>query len=151
VAENAGLLTRDAREFLLGHVADIGRRYNLGKGRVRTDLAEEIREMYSKASERFLKILNLESRPTDLRPAYRLLLEWVGYGDKELQKVTDWSEENVRHLVDLAKTKKAEAVPEPKPGDKARTVGSADLDAYLARGWKPVAPFGDRFIVASPN
>ena len=78
VAESAGLITRDAREFALGHSADIGRRYNLGKGKVRLDLEEEVRTAWERAADRFLRILTLSQREIDYRPVLRVLLSSAG-------------------------------------------------------------------------
>jgi hypothetical protein len=88
LAGNAGLITRDTREFLLGHSADIERRYNLGKGRVRSDIEDEIAEMYVRAADKFLRILTASETGTDFRALFRVLLVGAGYAKPRL---TGWA------------------------------------------------------------
>ena len=38
-----------------------------------------------------------------------------------------------------------------RPGDNARTVDVSELDAWLSRGWRPIAPAGARFVVGAPS
>jgi hypothetical protein len=151
LAENAGMITRDAREFVLGHSASIGRRYNLAKGRVRVDLEEEVRGMYERASERFLRIVTLSELPPDYRPILRVLLGSAGYSKAEIDGMGELTEEGVIQMIRDKRESSAD-VPTPKPGDNARTVAVSELDSFLSKGWRPIAPAGpDRFVVGAPN
>jgi len=151
MAENAQLMSRDTREFLLGHVADIGRRYNLGKGRIREDLEKQVREQYARASDKFLRILTISpTTEVDVRALYRLALASAGYSDKEIERMP-MTQEAVYKAV-LARQKATHPVPKPKAGDNARTVLVSELDDYLKQGWKPISAAGsDRFVVGAPN
>ncbi len=151
LAENAGLITRDAREFMLGHVADIGRRYNLGKGRVRSDLENEVREMYARASDRFLRILTISERGVDYRPILRVLLSGAGYTKAQIDAMGDLTEERVIEAI-RAKRNETVQVEAPRPGENAKVVPISDLDRYLSAGWKPISAAGsDRFVIGAPN
>ena len=151
VAENAGLITRDAREFLLGHTADIGRRYNLGKGRVRSDLVEEVRAMYAQTADKFLRITSLTERTLDYRPLLRVLLGGVGYSKSDIDAMGELTEESVINAI-RAKRPEGREIPAPKPGENARVVAVSELDAFLSKGWRPIAAAGnERFVVAAPN
>ncbi|EQD41167.1 integrase/recombinase, partial [mine drainage metagenome] len=150
VAENAGLLTRDAREFLLGHVADIGRRYNLGKGRVRDDLEADVAEMYTRASDRFLRILTLSERPVDYRPVLRVLLAGAGYTKAQIDKMGDLSEERVIEAIREKRVASIE-VYDPAPGAKMPTVPFSDLARWMEKGWKKVADDGRGNFLLGPN
>lgn len=153
LSENAGLLSRDTREFLLGHTGDggLGRRYNLSKGRVREDVEETVRESYARAADRFLRILTISEKGVDYRPVLRVLLSSVGYSKAEIDSMGDLSEERV---IEAIRAKRSETVPVPTPkrGDRARTVSVSELDSFLAAGWTPIAPAGpDRFVIGAPN
>lgn len=151
LAENAGLITRDAREFMLGHVADIGRRYNIGKGRVRSDLENDVREMYTRASDRFLRVLTISERGVDYRPILRVLLSGAGYTKAQIDAMGDLSEERVIEAI-RAKRNETVQVEAPKPGENAKVVPVSDLDRYLSAGWKPISAAGsDRFVIGAPN
>lgn len=151
VAENAQLVTRDQREYLLGHATDIGRRYNLGKGRMSTVLEEDLREAYSRAADRFLRILTVSDAGVDYRPVLRVLLASAGYSKKEVGAMGDLSEEQV---IEAIRAKRAEGreVPTPKAGENARVVSTSELGEWLGKGWKPISPAGaDRYVVGAPN
>lgn len=151
LAENAGLMTRDVRETLLGHTADIGRKYNLAKGRVRSDLEEEVRVMYTRAADKFLRVLTISETGVDYRPILRVLLAGAGYSKKEVDAMGDLTEETVIAAI-RAKRSESVPIPAPKKGDRARTVAVSDLDRFLEAGWTPIAPAGsDRFVVGAPN
>lgn len=151
VAESAHLITRDAREFLLGHVADIGRRYNLGKGKVRADLEEDVREQYARVADSHLRILTIAERGVDYRPVLRVLLAGAGYSKAQIDAMGELTEDTVIAAIREKRTAGVE-VPRPKPGDNARTVSVGELDRWLELGWKPIAPAGsERFVIGAPN
>jgi hypothetical protein len=151
VSEGSGLIHRDAREFLMGHTSDVGRKYNLGKGRVRSDLEEDVREQYARAADRFLRILTISERAVDYRPILRVLLAGAGYTKAEVDAMGDLTEERVIEAIRAKRTVGVD-VPSPKQGDNARTVAVSELDLYLSKGWKPIAPAGsERFVVGAPN
>ena len=151
LGENAGLITRDAREFILAHVADIGRRYNLGKGRVRDDLEREVAEMYARTADRFLRILTISEKGVDYRPILRVLLSGTGYSKAQIDAMGDLTEERVIEAI-RAKRNETVQVEAPKPGENARVVSVSELDRYLSAGWKPISAAGtDRFVIGAPN
>lgn len=147
LAENAGLITRDAREFLLGHSADIGRRYNLAKGRVRTDLREEVREMYSRAAGRFLRVLTL-SEPESLRHEFRtLLLVKEGLSIAEAE---EWAKLPAEEILERLSDRR-ETVPAPNSNNDSRRqqriVSVAEAESLLDRGWEVLTSAGDRLVM----
>ncbi|MGD0588260.1 MAG: hypothetical protein ABSA63_05645 [Thermoplasmata archaeon] len=150
LAENAGLLSRDYREFFMGHTADIAKKYNVAKGRVRGDIADQMREAYAAASSRFFRILTLSELANDSRPGLRVILSVVGYTKKEIDAMGELTEEIAREKA-LAKLDEGRKVDAPSPGDKPRTVSLSELDLYLEKGWRPIAPAGERFVVGAPN
>lgn len=151
LAENAGLCSRDLREALLGHSSDIGRKYNLAKGRVRSDLEESVREAYARAADKFLRILTVSDSGVDYRPILRVLLGGAGYSKKEIDAMGDLNEEQVITAI-RAKRSEGREVPAPKAGDNARTVSVSELDLFHSKGWKPISQAGhDRYVVGAPN
>lgn len=150
LGENAQLMSRDSREFVLGHVANVGRRYNLGKGRIRTDIEEAVREQYARVADRYLRILTISQRAVDYRPVLRVLLASSGYSKSEIDAMGELTEESC--VAAIRAKREAIEVPAPRPGDNARTVSVRELDRWLERGWRPIGPAGsERFIVDAPN
>lgn len=151
MGESAQLMTRDTREFILGHAADIGRRYNLGKGRVRQDLEDQVRDQYSQLSDKCLRIVKISEGGIDYRPILRVLLLGAGYTRAQIEAMGELTEEVVITAI-RAKRSESPAVPSPRPGDRARTVSLSELDAWLVKGWKPISPAGsERYVIGAPN
>ncbi len=112
VAENAQRITRDEREFLMGHTADVGTRYDLAKGRTRSDLEEQVREAYARTSEWFLRILTVSDASVDYRPILRALLASDGCSKKEVDATDDRNEERV---IEAIRAKRAQSASAPVP------------------------------------
>lgn len=158
LAENAGLITRDAREFLLAHTADVGRRYNLSKGRVRSDLEQEVHEMYSRSAQRFLRILTL-SEPESLRQEFRTLLlvkeglpiaeaeQWARLPAEEiLKRLSD------RHARNSSPAGAAtSAAPNGRVPGAQRIVSVEEAEALLPQGWEVFASAGEKLVVRLAN
>lgn len=114
-AENAGLLSRDVRELVLGHAVDIARRYNIGKSRLRTDPEEQDREAYAKAADRFLRVLALCERVVDYGPLLRVLLSERGCSRAEIDALGELRQDRVIEAL-AARRPPREEVPLPRPG-----------------------------------
>jgi hypothetical protein len=153
VAENSQLISRDYREFIMGHSPDIARRYTLAKGKLRADLIEGVREKYAAASDQFLRILTPPEKVDKEaieQVAYRTILLSAGLSKDAIDKLGHLTQETFLSAVESTRT--VHETPSPKPGDRPRTVPNSELDAWLGVGWEPLSPAGaGRFIVKPPN
>ncbi|MEM3191433.1 MAG: hypothetical protein QW292_04930 [Candidatus Parvarchaeota archaeon] len=86
MAENKGLIMRDYRTFMMGHVGDIEHRYTLNKNNLPEDVIEDMRESYSK-SLRFLETerrgIKEEEMNEKINDFKRMMLILAGYSNDE--------------------------------------------------------------------
>jgi len=159
-AENAGKVTRDVREAILGHDLGVAGRYNLSK-RLGDETIEELRNAYEQASEFLLP----GGRPGETESRERLLrlvLIAAGVSKNEVDRldISKLSEDELVSLADAARAGRQASpvsVPPPPPGStrNQRTqavVSVGDVTERLEAGWEYVAPLGsNRVVLRAPN
>jgi hypothetical protein len=144
VAENAQLITRDYREFLLGHTADIGRRYNVAKGKASEAIENDLRKSYNRAADRYLRILTVDERRDSATQLKVELLKMVGYTAVEAESLVADEKSDVAKLV-RAKLGSS-ASPEPQ-----RIVSVEEAQSLLRDGWKVQTAVGASLVLNPPN
>jgi hypothetical protein len=147
-AENAGKVTRDVREAILGHDLGVSGRYNLSK-KLHPEQIEEMRAAY-KRCEPFLSTVPTSGDSDRVRTTLTMLLRYSGYSEGELSKL-DIESKTTDELLALAEARRAERErAAAHPGQKA--VPIAEVGPMLAAGWEYVAPLGsDRAVLRGPH
>ncbi len=161
-AENAGKITRDVREALLGHDLGVSGLYNLSK-KLHPDMIEEMREAYRRA-EPFLSTTKTQAVVSEIDLKKAILGVFLPEDEVAELDVAKLSAHDVRTLVG-DKLRGAQATmtppvawslapqaPHTPPngnGGSNGTVGSLEavvpleeVKSRLAEGWSWVAPFG---------
>ncbi|MGI0133043.1 MAG: hypothetical protein ACREDK_08170 [Thermoplasmata archaeon] len=122
-----------------GHTGDITARYSLNKNRLPGDLVEEMREAYRRCEP--ILTGDTASEGDVRREVARVLLNSLGYSDKELEGVDLSSVEQVRALT------QKRVSPTPK---RQALVKVDDLPGYLAEGWTFVGNVGQDRVLLNP-
>ena len=142
MAESKGLIMRDYRTFMMGHVGDIEARYTINKNRLPEKTITDMRESYSKA----LRFLETEQNgiPEDdltrkLREFALMVLEsqlQLGLSDKEKNRLyglpLDEFELEMRRL---AKKIRAEVI---NNGNPEKVISLDEVEKYISDGWEYV-------------
>ncbi|MEM3490207.1 MAG: site-specific integrase, partial [Nitrososphaerota archaeon] len=134
MAESKGLILRDYRSFMMGHVGDIENRYTTNKHKLPENLIEDMRESYAKS----LVFLETEKRgmseeekdkwKTDLKREYLRLF----FDDKEIDdnKLLDLSTE------DLQKKVKEKIGMSLNNGHSQKVISMREIKQYIEQGWE---------------
>jgi integrase len=143
-AENAGRVSRDVREAILGHDLGVSGRYNLSK-KLHPDTIEEMRQAYDRASEFLVAGASNGSKQTELDSrSLRVILLAMGYSEGEVARALADADET--RVIEMIRGQRSADVP------KQRSVQNAEVDALLAQGWEFVSQLGpDRAIVRPPT
>jgi hypothetical protein len=149
LAESKGLLLRDYRQFWMGHKGDIEHRYTLNKGRLPSEVVEDLREAYRRSQE-YLQTGRSESDSEErLRDSFRKqLLLVAGFKAEEIDEM-DLSMDDSS----FQETVRKRLLGQSREGGDAsqRVVSVGDVDSYLSKGWGYVASLpGDRVILRTP-
>jgi hypothetical protein len=159
-AENAGKLTRDVREAILGHDLGTAGKYHLAK-RLGPETVEELRSAYERASEFLLP----GSRPGEAEARERLLrLVLIAAGaakdDVDRLEVSKLTEDELVALLGGVQSGKQRAMGSQssslgEPNGQHRTqavVSLGEVRDRLEAGWEYVAPLGpDRAVLRAPG
>lgn len=158
-AENAGRITRDVREAILGHDLGTAGRYHLSK-RLGPETVEELRRAYDRASEFLLP----GGRPGEAEARERLLrlvLLATGIPKEEVDRIDlgNASEEDlVARITDRSGSRAAvglgrQSDDPPNGADRGQTVAAvAEVPRLLGEGYEYVASLGtDRVVLRRPN
>ena len=138
-AENAGRITRDVREAILGHDLGVSGRYNLSK-KLHPDTIEEMRQAYDRASEFLVSGASTKSKETELDSrSLRVILLGLGYSEADITKaLSDPSESRV---VDMIRSRRQPDAPRQK------VAPASQVAALLAQGWEFISQLGPRQVV----
>ena len=143
LAESKGLVLRDYRQFWMGHKGDIEHRYTLNKGRLPSEVVEDLREAYRRSQE-YLQTGRSESDSEEkLRDSFRKqLLLVAGFKPEEVDEM-DLSMDDVSFQDTVRKRLLGQS---KESGDASqRVVSVGDIDSYLSKGWGYVASLpGDK-------
>ncbi|MCK4443024.1 MAG: site-specific integrase [Thermoplasmata archaeon] len=141
LAESKGYVLRDYRTFWMGHVGDIEHRYTTNKGRLPSQVIEDMRDAYSKSQEFLQTKMPQGPKEEDLKRMFRAeLLRMVGYEDEEM-------EEN--GLLELPEARLSEVIRErllaSKNGNNLnqKAISIDEIEKYLEDGWE--------FVTTLPN
>ena len=141
VAENAGKVIRDYRQFWMGHKGDIEARYTTNKHRLPENVVEDMRASYQRCQE-YLQTTVPEAPSGDkIREEFkRHLLLVAGFEPAEVEKINlsamrdDEFQEMIRQkLLTLMENN----------GARQKIVPIEEIEKYIARGWE--------FVAALPN
>ena len=152
MAESKGLIMRDYRTFMMGHVGDIEHRYTLNKNKLPEKTIEDMRESYSRA----LKFLETEQKGIpesevneNIRALIKVMLLGAGYTKEEIEK---------GDMLSLPYEELAKRIGEKKAlsqnnGHKQKVILARELRHYIEDlGWEYVKDLGDKeAIVKLPD
>jgi hypothetical protein len=144
-AENAGRMTRDVREAILGHDLGVAGRYNLSK-RLHPDQIEEMRAAY-KRGEPFLSTTPARAEGETQAKMAQIMLLGLGYSEQDLAKV-DFDNLDVATFRDLVTKKMGREA--SASSSRQLLVDSAELSRYLADGWRVVTAVNGHQVVIDP-
>ena len=156
MAESKGLIMRDYRTFMMGHVGDIEHRYTLNKNRLPEKAITDMRESYSRAL-RFLETEQTGIPEDDLARKLRefalMVLEsqlQLQLSDKEKNRLYGLPlEEFEGEMRKLAQKVKAGIL---NGGNKQRVIASEEVEEFISNGWEYVASLPEgKVIVKLPE
>ncbi len=148
LGEQHGTVTRDVREFWMGHeLGSVQNRYTLGK-RLTDETVEAMRTAY----ERTLPFLSVLQAPrTSNEEVYQVILEIAGLDPAEVTRLGPLSSEVVLETLHKAKEASAGADAPVTPGQQ-KVVDATAVEAWIEKGWRFVAPLnGSKAVVESPR
>ncbi len=148
LGEQHGTVTRDVREFWMGHdLGSVQNRYTLGK-RLTDETVEAMRAAY----ERTLPFLSVMQAPrTSNDEVYRVILGMAGLDEVEIGKLGPLGSEVVLEALHKAKEATAGADAPGGPGQQ-KVVDATAVEAWIEKGWRFVAPLnGAKVVVEAPS
>ena len=148
LGEQHGTVTRDVREFWMGHdLGSVQNRYTLGKR-----LTDETIEAMRSAYERTLPFVSVLQAPrTSNEEVYKVILEMAGLDEAEVDKLGSLSSEVVLEALHRAKEASASADAPAVPGQQ-KVVDVTAAEAWIGKGWRFVAPLnGSKVVIQAPE
>ena len=148
LGEQHGTVTRDVREFWMGHdLGSVQNRYTLGK-RLTDETVEAMRSAY----ERTLPFVSVLQAPrTSNEEVYKVILEMAGLDGAEVDKLGPLNSEVVLEALHRAKEASASADAPAVPGQQ-KVVDVTAAEAWIAKGWRFVAPLnGSKVVIQTPE
>jgi hypothetical protein len=148
LGEQHGTVTRDVREFWMGHdLGSVQNRYTLGKR-----LTDETIDAMRAAYERTLPFLSVLQAPkTSNEEVYRVILEMAGLDEAEVAKLGPLDSEVVLAALHRAKEVSADADAPATPGEQ-KVVDVTAVEAWIGKGWRFVAPLnGAKVVIQAPE
>jgi len=152
LAESKGFVLRDYRTFWMGHKGDIESRYTTNKGRLPTQVIEDMRGAYKKSQE-FLQTKAPESpKEEELKRLFRSeLLRMAGFTDEEIENgsLYDMPEEKVREII----RNRLLGIKASNNNNGLQKVVTMDqIDGYVNMGWEFVTTLPhNKVILRSPS
>ena len=148
LGEQHGTVTRDVREFWMGHdLGSVQNRYTLGKR-----LTDETIEAMRSAYERTLPFVCVLQAPrTSNEEVYKVILEMAGLDLAEVNKLGPLNSEVVLEALHRAKEASASADTPAMPGQQ-KVVDVTAAEAWIGKGWRFVAPLnGSKVVIQAPE
>ncbi|MFZ1023288.1 MAG: site-specific integrase [Thermoplasmata archaeon] len=148
IAESKGKLAHDYRVFWMGHKGSMEARYTTNKGRLTTDLVDDMREAYLRC-EPLLRSAPARSDTNEgADRVLKALLEARGMSKEEAQRI-DISSKSDAELVELFKKLGASIPQTIVPLERAVPV--AEVASLLEQGWRFVAALdSEHAVLRSP-
>jgi hypothetical protein len=147
VAENAGRVIRDYRQFWMGHKGDMEARYTTNKHRLPPEVIEDMRGAYARCQE-YLQTAQPEPSPDRMREEVRRqLLLIAGFTQDQIGglDLAGMPDEEFQAMV---RRKLLSAAQNGAP--RQRVVPARELDRYLEKGWEFVAALPEGRVVLRP-
>ncbi|MGC8699338.1 MAG: site-specific integrase [Candidatus Acidifodinimicrobium sp.] len=156
MAESKGLIMRDYRTFMMGHVGDIEHRYTLNKNRLPDKTISDMRESYSRA----LKFIETEPKGIPEEDLTKKLREFalmifetqlgLKLDDKEKERLYSLPiEEFQEELRKMTNARKTEII---NNGHKQRVIALNEVESFIEKGWDFVSSLpGEKAIVKLPD
>ena len=148
LGEQHGTVTRDVREFWMGHdLGSVQNRYTLGK-RLTDETVEAMRAAY----EQTLPFVSVLQAPrTSNEEVYKVILEMAGLDGGEVAKLGPLNSEVVLEALRHAKEASASAASPGVPGQQ-KVVDVTAAEAWIGKGWRFVAPLnGSKVVIQAPG
>ena len=149
LAESKGKMTHSYRQFFMGHKGDMEARYTVNKGRLTTEMIEDMRESYRK-SQSFLQTSSSHNDEDDfdLKFITRMLrLSRMSEGEIEALDFESMSNEEIWDLLQKRLIGKS-----PTNGNNQKVVLMNDIEGYIEEGWEYVNSLpGDKVIIRIPH
>jgi hypothetical protein len=146
LAESKGVLAHDYRVFWMGHKGSMEARYTTNKGRLQTDLIEDMRSAY-KRCEPFLSTVPSRDAGNAQAEMSKFMLGGLGYTEEELAKV-DFANLDVATFRELVTKKMGGDASADAP--RQRVVDATELTGYLEQGWRVVTAVNGHQVVVDP-
>jgi hypothetical protein len=149
LAESKGRVLRDYRTFWMGHKGDIEHTYTTNKGRLTSNVIEDMREAYKRSQEFLQTSEESLSKENEIKLMLRKdFLCMAGYTDEEIEKMNlnEMSDEDFRknireHAVGGLSSQKE------NNSKSQKVVSLRDMDNFLSRGWEFVTALPDQRVV----
>jgi integrase len=148
LGEQHGTVTRDVREFWMGHgLGAIQNRYTLGK-RLTEETIEAMRVEY----ERTLPYISaMPVASTSNEEAFRVMLRGVGYDDAAIAGLGKLTADKTIAALKRKQESDAEASGPVEPGQQ-KVVDATAVEAWIEKGWRFVSPLnGTKAVIESPR
>ena len=148
LGEQHGTVTRDVREFWMGHdLGSVQNRYTLGKR-----LTDETIEAMRSAYERSLPFVSaLQAPRTSNEEVYKVILEMAGLDGTEVDKLGPLNSEVVLEALHRAREASASADAPGVPGQQ-KVVDVTAAESWIGKGWQFVAPLnGSKVVIQAPE
>ncbi len=156
MAESKGLIMRDHRTFMMGHVGDIEHRYTLNKNRLPDETIKDMRESYPRA----LKFIETEQKGIPEEDLTRKLREFalmmfetqlgLKLDDKEKERLYGLSIEEFQE--ELRKNSSKREMDVLNNGYHQKVITMKEVESFVERGWDFVSPLpGEKAIVKLPD
>jgi hypothetical protein len=148
LAESKGLVLRDYRVFWMGHKGDIEHTYTTNKGRLTSNVIDDMREAYKKSQE-YLQTKEYaapkEKEITDMLK--KQLLKIMGYSDKDIEKMKldeiseETFNERIRERLSSSKDK------DNNLKSQQMVVAMNEINNYLNSGWQYVTTLPNERVI----
>ncbi|HTT74147.1 MAG TPA: hypothetical protein VMG99_08440 [Thermoplasmata archaeon] len=148
LGEQHGTVTRDVREFWMGHeLGSVQNRYTLGK-RLTDETIEAMRSAYERTVP-FVSVLQVPR--TSNEEVYKVILEMAGLDGAEVDKLGPLNSEVVLEALHRAREASESAGPPAVPGQQ-KVVDVTAAEAWIGEGWRFVAPLnGSKVVIQAPE
>lgn len=145
LAESKGNVAHDYRVFWMGHKGSMEARYTTNKGRLPSQMVEDMREAYKRCEPFLGTIPSKSSRDTEAEMA-KVMLIGLGYTEPELERV-NFDELSPPQFRDLVRRKVGAA---EAPAGRQKMVKVDEIASYLDKGWTVAMPVNHDHAILNP-
>jgi len=145
LAENAGKVIRDYRQFWMGHKSDIEARYTTNKHRLPGEVVEDMRASYQRSQDYLQTAAPEAASPDKIREEFKKqLLLVAGFKPEEAGKmdVLGMGDDEFQAMIRQKLLSMME-----NNGARQKIVPVEEIEKHIAKGWEFVAALPDRKAV----